>query len=186
MFIAAQPGRLHKAAMPVGLIFAAALLGQANDGAAAAAATAPTTAPTQCSPAATDPNNTQIVICAPKPQGYRINPDVLAAKRAKKEALAGKSKPPENYKDHSCAVVGPAPCMDAPMISLLGAVATAAEMAQRVAKGQEIGSMFVTDPQPTEYELYQQAKKQREAKETDAAAEKLKKASQTSSTAKSP
>jgi hypothetical protein len=185
MFIAAQPGRSHKAAMPVGLIFAAALFGQANDG-AAAAATPSTTAPTQCSPAAPDPNNTQIVICAPKPQGYRIDPDVLAAKRAKKEALAGRPKPPENYKDHSCAVVGPAPCMDAPMISLLGAVATAAEMGRRLAKGQEIGSMFVTEPQSTEYELYQEAKKRRETKETDAAAEKLKKASQTSSTAKSP
>lgn len=185
MFIAAQPWQTHKAPMPVGLILAAALLGQADDRSTAAAA-APKTAPAQCSPAAPDPNNTQIVICAPKPQGYRIDPDVLAAKRAKKEALAGRPKPRENYNDHSCAVVGSAPCMDAPLINLLGAVATAAEMGQRLAKGQEIGSMFVTDPQPTEYELYKDAKKRRETKETDAAAERLKKASQASSTAKAP
>ena len=178
MFIAAQPWQTHKAPMPVGLILAAALLGQTD--------AAPKTAPARCSPAPPDQNNTQIVICAPKPQGYRIDPDVLAAKRAKKEALAGRAKPPENYRDHSCAVVGPAPCMDAPMISLLGAAATAAEMGQRLAKGQEIGSMFVTDPQPTEYELYEEAKKTRETKEADAAAQKLREASQPSSSAKGP
>ena len=177
MFIAAQPCGPHKGAMPVGLILAAALLGQADDG-ARAAPTPPGAAPAKCSPAAPDPNSTQIVICAPKPQGYRIDPDVLAARRAKKEALAGRPKPPENYKDHSCAVVGSAPCMDAPMISLLGAVATAAEMGQRLARGEEIGSMFVTDPQATEYQLYQQAKKLRQEKEAEAAAVKAKEAAQ--------
>lgn len=159
--------------MPLGLIFAAALLGQAGEEAAAAAAAVRVPAQpisSKCSPASPDPNSSQIVICAPRPQGYRIDPDVLEARREKKESLAGRHKPPENYKDHGCAVVGPAPCMDAPMVNLLGAVATAAEMAQRLAKGEDIGSMFVTDPQPTEYQLYQQARKRREAKEAEAAA----------------
>jgi len=111
---------------------------------------------------------------------------VLAARRAKKEALAGRPKPPENYKDHGCAVVGSAPCMDAPMISLLGAVATAAEMGQRLARGEEIGSMFVTDPQATEYQLYQQAKKLRQEKEAEAAAVKAKEAAQRKASAGAP
>jgi hypothetical protein len=43
-------------------------------------------------------------------------------------------------------------------------------MAERLSKGQEIGSMFVTDPQPSEYQLYLEAKRAREAKEAEAAA----------------
>jgi hypothetical protein len=45
-------------------------------------------------------------------------------------------------------------------------------MAARLSKGQEIGSMFVTDPQPTEYQLYVEAKKRREAKEAEEEAAK--------------
>jgi hypothetical protein len=160
--------------MPIGLVFAAALLGQADDGSRAVATPARTAPAAECSPAKPDPNSTQVVICAVRPQGYRIDPDVLEARRQKKEALAGRHRPPENYKDHNCQVVGPAPCMDAPTVNLLGAAATAAEMAERLAKGEEVGSMFVTDPQPTEYQLYQQAKKRREAKEAEAAAAKAK------------
>lgn len=170
--------------MPIGLIVAAALLGQAPDappGSPSAKASAP-----QCSPPTPDPNSSQIVICAPKPQGYRIDPNVLEAKRQKKEALAGRPRPPENYKDHSCKVVGPSPCMDAPMVNLLGAVATAAEMAQRLAKGEEIGSMFVTDPQPTEYQLYKEAKKRREEKEAEAAIKASRKATAAAESASAP
>jgi len=169
------------AAMLIGLILAAALGGEAADpappqayGPSAAQATAAPAARTTdatCVPPAPDANNSrEIVVCGTKPQTYRINPDVLAAKRAKKRAMAGGPRPPQNFKDHSCAVVGPAPCIDAPMINLLAAAATAAEMGKRVAEGQEVGSMFVTDPQPTEYQLYQQAKQQREAKEAEAVA----------------
>jgi hypothetical protein len=43
-------------------------------------------------------------------------------------------------------------------------------MAARLSKGQEIGSMFRTTPEMSEYELYQEAKRAREAKEADAAA----------------
>ncbi len=156
--------------MPVGLIFAAALLGQAGEETAGAVRPPAQPPARECSPASPDPNSSQIVICAPRPQGYRIDPDVLEARREKKESLAGRHRAPESYKDHSCTVVGPAPCMDAPMVNLLGAVATAAEMAQRLAKGEDVGSMFVTDPQQNEYQLYQQARKRREAKEAEAAA----------------
>ena len=112
----------------------------------AATATAPSPPPAasneNCSnrtPAASDRS---IVICAPKTDGYRIDPDLLAARKAKKEALAGRPKPPNKMKDTSCTVVGPAPCMGAAAgINILGAMATAAEMAARLSKGQEIGSM---------------------------------------------
>ena len=146
--------------MIAALFLAAAALGEQQ-------AEAPGGAPAkaECSPRVPDPNSREIIVCAPKPEGYRIDPDVMAAKKAKRQALAGRPKPPENFKDHSCKVVGPAPCMDAAGINLLAAAATAAEMAKRLSTGQEIGSMFVTDPQTTEYQYYKQAKKEREAKE---------------------
>ena len=158
--------------MIAGFPIALALAAQAAAGAAPIAPAPPTqskAADDACS-SRRPANDREIVICAEKPQGYRIDPDVLAARRAKKEALAGRPKPPNKMKDNSCKVVGPAPCMDAPGINILGAVATAAEMAARVSRGQEIGSMFVTDPQPSEYQLYKEAKAEREAEEAEKAA----------------
>ena len=162
--------------MIAGLILAAALFGEQQ-------ADAPGGAPTQaeCSPKA--PSSREIIVCAPKPDGYRIDPDVMAAKKAKRQALAGRPKPPENFKDHSCKVVGAAPCMDAPAVNLLAAAATAAEMAKRLSRGQEIGSMFVTDPQMTEYQYFQQARKEREAREAEKKAAAAKKAADPVSTA---
>ncbi len=175
--------------MPLGVIAAAALIGQSPGVPPSPdhpSAKEQRNIEPACSPTIPDPNTSQIVICAPKPQGYRIDPDVLEARREKKQALAGRPKPPENLKDHSCGVVGPAPCIDAPMVNLLGAVATAAEMAQRLARGEEVGSMFITDPQPTEYQLYLEAKKRREAKEKAAIAAKAVKASHSTSVDKTP
>jgi len=187
-FIARQRLPAQTFEMPLGLIAAAALIGQSAEGSPSPASgthMSDPAAPSECSPKIPDPNSNQIVICANKPQGYRIDPDVLEARREKKEALAGRPKPPENLKDHGCRVVGPAPCMDAPMINVLGAVATAADMAERMAKGQEVGSMFVTDPQPTEYQLYVEARKRRVAKEAVAAA-KASKASHSTSADNTP
>jgi hypothetical protein len=131
--------------------------------------------PAECAVDAKGGDSREIVVCAPKPKGYRIDPDILAARREKREMMAGRPhNPHESFKDNKCKVVGPAPCMDAPMINLLAAAATAAEMADRLSKGQEIGSMFVTDPQPSEYQLYLEAKKRREDKEAAAAAKTAK------------
>ena len=69
----------------------------------------------------------------------------------------------------SACAVGPRGCPNAG-INIFGAALTAAEMASRLAKGQEIGSMFVTDPEPSEYQLYLAAKAAREAKEAEKAA----------------
>ena len=139
---------------------------------AAAAAVKPAD---DCSPSVPDPKNDTIVICAPKPNGYRINPDVLEARRLKKKGDASRPRSPhEAYKDNSCATVGPMGCRGGPAIDLIAAAATAAEVAQRISKGQEVGSILVTDPHPSEYQLYLEAKKRREEREADVKAAKVK------------
>jgi hypothetical protein len=61
-------------------------------------------------------------------------------------------------------------CRGQATIDVFTAAAALATMAQRLSKGQEIGSMFQTQPTSSEYQLYLQAKKQREEAETDKAA----------------
>jgi hypothetical protein len=115
-----------------------------------------------------------IIVCAERPQGYRIDPDVLRARKSYREHL--RPKPPERFVDTSCRSVGPMGCGPPAGINLIGVALTAAEMAKRLAAGKEIGSMFVTDPNPSEYQLYQMAKHEREAREAQKAAEATAKA----------
>ncbi|MEO6360493.1 MAG: hypothetical protein ABIO43_07980 [Sphingomicrobium sp.] len=114
-------------------------------------------------PVPTDPG--EVLVCAARPHGYRIDPDVLAAKKAKRGG--GRPKPPDRMVDTSCKVVGPMGC-GSHGIDLLGAALTLAKMADKVSKGENIGGMFITDPHLSEYQLYQQAKREREAKEEEA------------------
>jgi hypothetical protein len=171
--------------MTAGLFIAAAVLAQAQAAAAPVAGSAPAYGPAEpgppkttaspgparkaCSPTTPDPDSDTIVVCVVKPDGYRIDPDILAAKKAKRDADHGRVRPPESYADNTCATVGPNGCAFAPAINLLAAAMTAAEIADRVSKGQEIGSVFKTDPQLTEYQYYQLAKAERERKESEAA-----------------
>jgi hypothetical protein len=127
----------------------------------------------RCSPAPATAQPGEIVVCVVRPEGYRLDPDLMAAKRAMRSG--GRPKRPERMRDTSCAVVGEAGCIGAnPGINLIGAALTAVEIAARLARGHEIGSLFVTDPQPSEYQLYREAKREREAKEAEAAAAKAK------------
>lgn len=140
-----------------------------------------------CTNKSKDPNSPEIVICAPRPQGYRLNPDVLEAKREMRSGGPPKSQEQRMQQPNNCAV-GPAGCQYAG-INLLAAAVTAATMAGRLAKGQEIGSMFQTDPHPDEYHLYLAAKARREAKEAEAKAKAVAaaaKASKASTPAASP
>jgi hypothetical protein len=122
-----------------------------------------------CATAQSSGNSRGIVICAQRPNGYRLDPDVMEARKEKREALAGRSKTPaEKMKISNCGV-GPQPCGTAG-INLLAAALTAAEMAKRLSEGKEIGSMFLTTPEPSEYQLYVEAKHLREAKEAAAVA----------------
>ena len=140
-----------------------------------AAAPASATAPPSANPAKTEAPGTnrpcstpypkdgdqEIVICVERSQGYRIDPDLMKAQR---EAKRKKLKRPERFVDKSCASVGPMGCRDGGGINLLAAAVTAATMAKRAINGENVGEMFVTEPQPDEYQLYLQAKREREAK----------------------
>lgn len=131
--------------------------------------TSATSAANGCGQASTD--SREIVICTERPQGYRINPDVMEARREMKSG--GRPVRPGGTVRPDCATVGPQPCMQAG-INLVGAALAAAEMAKRAAEGKEIGSMFLTDPHPTEYQLYEMAKARREAEEADRKAASVK------------
>ena len=166
--------------MPFGLSAALVLLADtaANATAPAAppAAKAPVSAPRQDGCTNPDPkaDTTQIVICAPKPQGYRLNSDVMEARRMARGGGRPTRPGPIGIRNYNCAV-GPQGCAYAG-INLIGAALTAAEMASRVAQGKEIGSMFATDPQMDEYQYYKLFKARREAHEAEVLAAKKAKA----------
>ena len=115
-----------------------------------------------------------ITICAQRPQGYRLNPDVIAAKNAKKRHGRGAApKRPENFKHDDCATVGPMGCREGPVLDVVSAAMVAAQMAAKAANGENVGKMFVTDPHPSEYQLYLMANAEREEREAEEAAEKI-------------
>jgi hypothetical protein len=122
----------------------------------------------------------EIVICAQRPQGYRLNPDIMEAHREVKSA--GRPTRPGGNPRPDCATVGPIPCTSAG-INLIGAALTAVAMAERAAKGENVGEMFVTDPHPDEYHLYLMAKARREQREAEAKAKKVKAQTQVQSAA---
>lgn len=143
-------------------------------GPAPAAAPSPAPAPKperECINQNTNPNGNEIIVCAIKPEGYRLPPDIVEARRLKKEGITVRPRNPhEAYVDHSCANVGPMGCRGTPTLDMLAVAATAAEISRRLAAGQEVGSVFETEKSSTDYQLYQMAKKEREQKEAAAAA----------------
>ena len=166
--------------MPIGLPVAIVLLAQTAGAAAPAPAPTVTASPAKnadetCREAMAKLDTREIVICAQKPQGYRLNPDVMMAKRAIRSGGRPTRPGPGGYHDNSRCVVGPEGCPSYG-INLIGAALTAGEMASRLAKGQEIGSMFITDPHPSEYQLYQEFKREREAKDAEKKAQAAAKA----------
>ena len=139
--------------------FALAMLAQT------AATTPPASTPAPSDSCADQPaDSNRIVICTQRPQGYRLNPDVMEAKRETRSpgrpVRPGGNPPPE------CATVGPFPCLVGG-VNLIGAALPAVELAKRAATGQDVGKMFQTDPHPDEYQLYLMAKARREAEETE-------------------
>jgi hypothetical protein len=172
-------GRREKL-MAAGLNIALAMLAQVAAAPAPArppAQAAPSTTVTEPVPDCSEPNadSNRIVICTERPQGYRLDPDVMEAKR--ETHSGGRPVRPGGKVIPDCATgVGPQPCSYGG-VNLIGVALTAAEMAKRVANGEEVGSMFKTDPNPTEYQLYLMAKAQREQEELEkAAAEEREKA----------
>jgi len=164
--------------MVVGYPVALAMLAQAAVSSADRAAQPPAanSAPPPPSGCPTPvPGSTTIVICTQRPNGYRLNPDIMEAKREMRSA-GRPVRPGTEQPRPDCATVGPMPCVNAG-INLLAAALTAAELAKRLAAGQEVGSMFLTDPHPDEYHLYLAAKARREAEEEQKAAAAKAKAS---------
>ena len=118
-----------------------------------------------CAAPVVDKDKGEIFVCAPRPEGYRIDPDVLKASKQARNRT--KPKPPERLVDNSCASVGPHGCTTTG-VNLLQAAVVLATMAQKAVKGENVGQMFVTDRELSEYELYKLAKSEREAKEAAA------------------
>lgn len=158
--------------MPAGLSVALALLAEAAayGPAAPPPKVAPTPAADACATPSASASQREIVICAQRPNGYRLDPDVMEARREAKNALAGRPRRPETMKDNPCATVGPMGCRGGAGFNIAAAAIAAATIAQRLAKGEDIGSIFVTDPSPSEYQLYVEAKHRREAREAEAKA----------------
>lgn len=119
----------------------------------------------------TDP--AEIIVCGERSQDYRLNPDVMAAKKAKRHGRGAAPKSPENFKHNDCATVGPMGCRGGPVIDVVSAALVAAQMAAKAVQGENVGKMFVTDPHPSEYQLYLIAKHVREEREAEEAAEKV-------------
>ncbi len=130
-----------------------------------------------CKTAPPSADATEIVVCAERPQGYRINPDLMEARRQARHLPQRRSN--GHMKDNECASVGPRGCIAGPTINLLAAIPVAVTMASKAIRGENVGSMFVTRPEPSEYDLYVEAKRQREADEAEAAAAAVAKATAT-------
>ncbi len=154
--------------LPIALLFAAQATADASYGPATPPAPTPraAAAPSACAAPPVEKDKGEIFVCAPRPEGYRIDPDVLKASKQARNRT--RPKRPERLVDTSCATVGPFGCT-ATGIDLLNAALVAAAMAQKAISGGNVGQMFVTDPQLSEYELYQLAKSEREAKEAEQA-----------------
>jgi len=174
--------------MPAGLtvlaLFAQAATAPVGPAAPEQEKAATTTTAPAC-PKAADPNSNQIIICAPRIEGYRLNPDVLEARREMRNPGRPKRGGPDLAPYRDCTV-GPMGCGPQAGINLLAAALTAAEMAKRLSEGKEIGSMFKTDPTPSEYQLYQAAKERREAEEAEKAGKAAAAAAKAKAEAKNP
>ncbi len=96
-----------------------------------------------CAAPPVDKDKGEIFVCAPRPEGYRIDPDVLKASKQAKNRT--KPRPPERLVDTSCTSVGPHGCPTTG-VDLINAAVVLATMAQKAVKGENVGKMFVTDP----------------------------------------
>jgi len=138
------------------------------------AATQPAPRPDGCHNEPPSPNSPTVVVCAPRPEGYRIDPDVLEARRQHRDNQAGGPAPRGTMEHNDCATVGPMGCRFGPSIDLVAAAAVLAKMAATASQGGDVGKMFETTPEMSEYQLYVEAKKRREAKQAADAAAKAK------------
>jgi len=120
----------------------------------------------QCRNATPSADKDEIVVCAERQEGYRINSDVLEANRATKQR--GQRPRIVNNVERAptlCDQIGG--CHALEQINIVNTALIAAQMLAKAAKGENVGHMFRTRPEATEYELYLEAKRQREAREAE-------------------
>ena len=93
--------------LPIVLLFAAQAAAAESYGPAQPPAPKPKTeaAASACAAPVVDKDKGEIFVCAPRPEGYRIDPDVLKASKQARNRT--KLRPPERLIDNSCASVGP-------------------------------------------------------------------------------
>ena len=109
--------------MPAGLtvlaLFAQAATAPVGPAAPEQKKTVTTTTAPAC-PKTADPNSNQIIICAPRIEGYRLNPDVLEARREMRNPGRPKRGGPDLAPYRDCTV-GPMGCGPQAGINLLAA-----------------------------------------------------------------
>jgi hypothetical protein len=157
------------AALPVALLLLAEGAAYGPEAPPAPKPAAKAAADEGCATPTASASTREIVICAQRPNGYRLNPDVMEARKERRQASAGRLKTPSEKAQVNGCSVGPNSCVPTGP-NLLAAAIGAATMAKRLAEGKEIGSMFKTTPQDDEYHLYLAAKQRREQREAEAAA----------------
>jgi hypothetical protein len=157
------------AALPVALLLLAEGAAYGPEAPPAPKPAAKAAADEGCATPTASASTREIVICAQRPNGYRLNPDVMEARKERRQASAGRLKTPSEKAQVNGCSVGPNSCVPTGP-NLLAAAIGAATMAKRLAEGKEIGSMFNTTPQDDEYHLYLAAKQRREQREAEAAA----------------
>ena len=154
------------AALPVALLLLAEGAAYGPEAPPAPKPAAKAAADEGCATPTASASTREIVICAQRPKGYRLNPDVMEARKERRQASAGRLKTPSEKAQVNGCSVGPNSCVPTGP-NLLAAAIGAATMAKRLAEGKEIGSMFETTPQPDEYHLYLAAKQRREEREAE-------------------
>ena len=62
-------------------------------------------------------------------------------------------------------------CSALKSLNIVNTALIAAQLLARAAQGESVGDMFKTQPEPTEYQLYLEAKRNREAREAEVEAQ---------------
>ena len=107
----------------------------------------------------------EIVVCAEKPEGYRIDPSVMGAQReAENASRSASAAVPAAQASCSASPSGCGSGLEG--LDLLNVAVVLGTMAVRAAKGDDWTKAFKTGG-PDEYQLYQQAKRRREAHDAE-------------------
>ena len=151
-----------------GIFLSLALM--AADPAAAPPPSPAAAADKECRNTTPGPDTDEIIVCAERQEGYRIDPDILEASRGSKQ----RGQRPKIIDNSTraptlCEHIGGCSAMES--LNIVNTAIVAAQMVARAAQGESVANMFKTRPEASEYEIYLEAKREREAREAlDAAA----------------